>query len=287
MEMHPDGRIEIFRVLADSPAEAIGVEVGDILVAVDGENIRGLSTEAVSALITNPDHPRVEITVQRDTRTLTFDILKGEIANPTVRVDRLEQRPEAQGLANQDRYRIVRITGVGANTANDLRQAISYMQNEGVRGIIIDLRGNGGGYLDVTVDIANQIVPTGTVLQTVNQAGRRRTYTSVLDEVPFENVVVLINRFTASAAEVIASALQDADAAILVGETTFGKGSVQTVYALRDGGVFKLTTEIYFRRNGEAINGIGVIPDIEIARNQTIGGPDNVLRRGLEELMGR
>ena len=109
----------------------------------------------------------------------------------------------------------------------------------------------------------------------------------MLEEVPFDNVVVLVNRFTASAAEVLASALQDSGAAIIIGETTFGKGTVQSSHFLSEstGGVLVLTTEEYFRRNGAAINQVGVTPCIEVERRESFDVPDPVLRRGLEELL--
>ena len=279
------GQILINRVFPGSPAHEAGLRVGDVIISVDGQLVYRLTRESVSELITNPRNPRVLITIQRGGVTHTFDILKAEIATPTVLVNRLELMPEAQDLPNLQYFRVMQINTVGLHTANDVRQAIGHMKVENVRGIILDLRNNGGGYLDVSVDIANQMVPSGTVLQTVNRQGQRRTYTSVLKEKPFDYMIVLVNRFTASAAEVLASALQDSGAAVVVGEQSYGKGLVQSIYALRCGGAFKLTTEVYYRRNGGAIDGIGVIPDVKIERVHIFGGPDNVMRRGLEELL--
>ena len=280
-----DGRIEVARVLPSAPAEAAGVLAGDIIVYVDGVNVDGYPTDIVAALITNPDTDRVLIGFERDGRIITFDILKAEIRSPTVVVDRLEQIPEAYGFDNLYHFRYMQISSVSLTTGDDVRRAISQMQAENVAGIIIDLRGNTGGSLEITIDIANQLVPAGTVLQTVNQSGRRRTYSSVLPEAPFDNIVVLVNRFTASAAEVIASALQDADAAVIVGEQTFGKGLVQSVYSLETGGALMLTTEEYFRRSGHPINDIGIMPCILAQRTQN-SERDDVLRTGLEILIG-
>lgn len=286
MAVRYDGRIEISRVFPNSPAERAGVLPGDIFVTVDGNDTYGMTTGEIAAIVTNPDTERTNITFERDGLLVTFDILKEDFRFPTVMMEDLEGMPEAQGLYGLNEFRYLHIDRMGPDTGNDLRQAISQMQSEGVQGIILDLRSNAGGYLDVTVDIANQLVPAGVVLQTVNRVGRRSTYSSTLQEVPFDNVIVLVNRFTASAAEVIASALQDSGAAVIIGETTYGKGSVQSFHGLRTGGAMRLTTEEYFRRNGGTINGVGVEPCISIPRRLGPEEPDHVLRRGMEILVG-
>ena len=286
MQILEDGNIVVSRVLPDSPALEVGILPGDILLTVEGQDIQGKPLEFVSNIITNPDYENVTITVYRDGVVLRFDIQKAEIRSPTVLIDRFDSVAEADGLGGMHNYRYVQISTIGTATAHDVRTAVQQMQAEGVNGIIIDLRGNTGGYLDVTMDIANQFVPQGIVLQTQSQSGRVRTYSSMLTQQPFENIVVLVNRFTASAAEVIASSLQDSGAAIVIGEPTFGKGLVQTVYALPTGGALKLTTEEFFRRNGGPINHIGVIPCIEVERRTCQTEPDHALRRGLEVLAG-
>jgi len=286
MLVREDGRTEVARILPNSPAAAAGILPGDIITNIDGENVDGVPLDIIAGLITNPDNERVIMTFARGDRSVTFDILKAEIVSPTVIVDRLEDVPEAQGLnVALHNFRYLQLSSISLTTGEDVRRALGQMQAEGVRGFILDLRGNTGGYLDVTVDIANQLVPAGVVLQTVNQTGRRRTYSSTLNEVPFDNIVILVNRFTASAAEVIASALQDSGVGVVVGETTFGKGTVQTLHRAPIGGALKLTTEEYFRRNGDPIDGVGVTPCIEVERRQNPNEIDPVLRRGLERLL--
>lgn len=279
------GRVVVTRVFAGSPAERAGVQTGDIIVSVDGTDVQSADIETIRFLILNPDTDNALVSFDRDGEIITFDIPKEIIYAPTVLVDYLDEMPEAEGFRNIGDFRYIQITSVGLTTGDDLRNAIETMREENVRGIILDLRSNTGGYLDVTLDIANQIVPAGVVLRTVNQAGHTRTHASVLREVPFDSIVVLVNQFTASAAEVIASALQDSGAAVVVGETTFGKGLVQTMYFLQTGGALKLTTEEYFRRNGGTINDIGVTPCYVVERGD--GEMDAVLLRGLELLLDR
>ncbi|MCL2399751.1 MAG: S41 family peptidase [Defluviitaleaceae bacterium] len=287
LTVQDDGRVEISNVLPDTPASYAGLRQGDIIISVDNVDVVGASLEFIRTLIVNPEMDWVLIGVDRAGNTYTFNIEKAEIITPTVIVERLEELPEAQGLGNVNNFRIMQIISVGAITAEDVGRALLQMQEEGVEGIVLDLRGNAGGYVDITMDIANMLVPHGIVLQTVNRSGDRYIYSSLLPEVPFNYFVVLVDRFTASAAEVIASALQDSGAAVIVGEPTFGKGSVQSLYSVPTGGAFVLTTEEYFRRSGETINGVGVIPCIEVTSSRQADELDAALRTGLEILLAK
>lgn len=285
MQLGSDGRVTIINVFPDAPAEAAGVQPGDVILYVDGEPVTGTTLDFVGDLITNPETARTVIDVERGGNRYTFDIEKAAFRTPTVMTNRLEDFQESEDFSGIDNFAVIHVRSVGRYTSEDIRRAIYSLLADGVEGIILDLRGNAGGYLEPTIDIANQLVPQGIVLQTVNQSGEISTYSSTLTEPPFEYVVVLVNRFTASAAEVIASALQDSDAATIVGESTFGKGSVQSMYSMLTGGVLKLTTEEYFRRNGDAISGVGVIPCIRVQSGQRAGEQDTVLRRGIEVLL--
>jgi C-terminal processing protease CtpA/Prc len=201
----------------------------------------------------------------------------------TVRVDCLSEM-ETCGM-NLKNFRHVKIDLISLSTGDEIREALAVMADEDVTGIILDLRNNAGGFLDVTMDIAGQLVPGGVVFRTVSKTGRRMTHSSFLQEMPFENIVVLVNRRTASAAEVIAAALQDSGAAVVIGENTYGKGTVQSIYKIRTGGAVKITTEEFFRRNGDTINVYGVTPCILVERR--CADLDYVLLRGIEELANR
>ena len=279
-----DGRVVVGRVLPNSPASDAGVHAGDVLVYVDREHVVGMTLDAVIARIANPANPRVHIVVERGGRSHSFNIVKADIHSPTVIVERFERIPEAQGFGDLSGFRYMNITSIGLVTSADVERALNQMQREGVRGIVLDLRGNSGGYLNVTIDIARQLVPQGAILHSVDGSGRIRTHSSFLREMPFDNVVVLIDSHTASGAEVLASALQDTGTTV-IGETSFGKGMVQGVYGLRNGGALMLTVEEYFRRTGGRIDGIGVIPNIQESGPQTPGGHDPALRRAVEMLL--
>jgi carboxyl-terminal processing protease len=284
MALMQDGRAVVATVFSDSPAYKIGMLSGDVLMYIDGESVEGMSLDLISAIVTNPETERVTIEVDREGESHTFDILKEEIVTPTVTVHDFNDVPEAEDI-DLERYRLIHISSVGLNTGDDLEVLLKELSGKDIQGIILDLRGNTGGYLEPTVEIANMLVPRGIVLQTVDQSGDRRVYSSNLRNTPFSSIVVLVDRFTASAAEVIASALQDSGATV-VGETTFGKGLVQSVYGMRTGGALKLTTEEYFRRSGESINEIGVIPDVIVENTPGIRMPDAALRAGIEVMLG-
>ncbi|MCL1998710.1 MAG: S41 family peptidase [Turicibacter sp.] len=281
MRMRDDGRIVVDSVIANSPAERAGILAGDVFASVDGVSVAGLSTDQLRDRIVDSASDWVTVGVMRGNTLLSFVMQKGEVNFSTVHVNRLQDIDEAEGLANLQHFRYMQITSVGRNTANDVRLALSIMQQEGVRGIVLDLRGNSGGYLDVIVEIANMLVPQGTILQTVNAAGVRRVFSSNLQNVPFRDIVILVDERTASAAEVLASALQDSGIATVIGVQTYGKGLVQSIYTMGTGGALKITTEEYFRRSGATINGIGVIPQIIVDDEDASA----VLRRGLEHLL--
>jgi len=262
MAAREDGSAIISRVFPHSPAHAAGVRSGDVIMYINRQSVAGMSLDAITARIVDPANQRVHIIAGRGGQIHAFNIAKAEIRSPTVIVERM---PGIRGLGDLSGFRHVHITSVSLTTGDDVQRALNQMQREGVRGIVLDLRGNTGGYLNVTIDIGRQLVPQGIILQTIDRSGSRRIYSSSLGQVPFNNVVVLVDRYTASAAEVLASALQDSGAAVVIGENTFGKGLVQSVYSLRNGGAMVLTTEEYFRRDGRRINGVGVVPCISVS----------------------
>ena len=148
------------------------------------------------------------------------------------------------------------------NSARDFKAAVDYLKRLGVTKLVLDLRDNPGGLLYEAVDVCAAVVPKGLITRTIDKNGKKTEYFSSLEESPFQKITALVNKNSASAAELIASALQDAGA-IAVGETTYGKGVVQELFIFPAGDGMTITTMEYFRRNGEKINGIGVAPDIE------------------------
>ena len=278
---------KVYYVCSNSIIYEMGLQPGDVFVFINWKPIRNLNLDEVIERIFHVENDLVHIVVRRDGDFRVFDVAMSELYTSSVAVKRFEYMPVAQGFGNLDQVRYMHISTIGRVTGNSVKQALKQMQQEGVRKLILDLQGNTGGYLDITVDIANLLVPEGIVLQTIDKAGQGRTHTSTLQKTPFEKIVVLVDRYTASGAEVIASALQDSGVAVVIGETTYGKGLVQSIYELGPDGALKITTKEYFRRNGGRINEVGVIPCILIEEFQIPGGPDAIMYRALQILTGR
>ena len=259
-----DGTLDIVRVLPSSPANDAGLKRGDRLITVNGINVDDKPVSEVVGIIQNQEISNIRITISRNGLEYIFNMVKREIPSATVFVDKFEDLlgPDYAKYSSSSRY--IAIASIGETTAVDLSEAVDSVMREGVRNIILDLRGNSGGYLDEAVDICRLIVPAGPILHTIDSRGERETIRSRLPFKPFENIIVLVDGTTASAAELIAAALQDSKAATIIGETTYGKGVIQRMYPLISGGVLIVTTEEYLRRSGAKINGIGVRPDIGI-----------------------
>lgn len=266
-----DGSLYVSRVYEGSPAEKAGIKKGDTIVKINGNKVKGKYWEEIDSYY-SLDNKGVKITISRNGEDKELYIKFANFSMPTVFVSTVKAITGRTDLP--DDIRVVELSSVSDDTANELKTAIDKMQNEGVTKVILDLRSNSGGYLDVAVDICNLIVPKGVVLTTVDNDGNKLTYTSKLEKVPFEKMIVLTDEYTASAAEVIAGALQDSKAAMIIGETTFGKGVIQSTAENDDGSAIKLTTEKYFRRSGAAVNKVGIVPNIRVEMLQI--NPDDV-----------
>ena len=252
----------IGKVLADSPAAKSGLAKGDILLEVNGREVKGLPLDDIFAIIDESDI--VTFKIQRGVETFEKSIEKQIIEVPTVTLEPFEDKIDAAKTRDNTELRYMAISEFGEETAQEFIDAIDKLREEGVKRIAIDLRGNPGGYADSVIKICKHIVPKGPILFTINKKGEETLIYSELEDIPFEKIVVLTDHGTASAAEVLVSALQDAKAATVIGETTYGKGVIQSLYPLPVGGALKFTTEEYLRRSGEKINNIGVVPDITV-----------------------
>ncbi len=266
------GDIVVDGIIKGSPAEKAGIKVGDILKQVDGKSVSGLSTEKAVELILQNGKENVKLVFSRDGKEVSFDIKKEHIKVSTVHYEKLEGNKFAPKGANLKNAGYIKIDTIGYSTVDEMKGAIEGLKKGGVSKVVLDLRGNGGGYMDVIVDICNMLVPKGVIYSSVDKDGKKETVSSTLEKMPFEKVVVLVDEYTASAAEVLASAMQDSKAATIVGENTFGKGVIQTVLTLPTGGGFRITTNEYFRRSGEKINNVGVKPDVAVSEPQFLSG---------------
>ena len=244
-------KLTIISPIEGSPAYEAGIKSGDIVVKVDGESVDSKKIDEVIKKIKGKENTKVKLTIQRDGKELNFDITRKTIVTKSVSNEVME-----------DNIGYLRITSFDENTYKEFKQNLSELESKGVKGLVIDLRDNPGGLLDVCVDIADDLIGKGTIVYIKDNTGNKQYYKSDKKEVNLP-MAVLINGGSASASEILTAALVDNGKAIAIGETSFGKGLVQSVKGLKDGTGYKLTTAQYFTPNGDYINGKGITPKIQ------------------------
>lgn len=251
-----DGEILVVRVYPDTPAEAAGLRVGDCLVAVDGSPISGEDgrsyNEAINR-IRGEDGTQVVLTVLRGGRRFDIPVIRGDV---TVSYADYQVLPDGIGYIS-----ISQFTG---DAAGVFAEALEAFGAEGVKGLVIDVRNNPGGLLDQVVDIADRLLPTGVIVYVKERDGTRQDYYS--DEAFFDvPLAVLVNDMSASASEILASAVQAFRRGTVVGTGTYGKGIVQSLQTYQeDGAGVQLTTSSYYDAMDRCPQGVGVKPDIEL-----------------------
>jgi carboxyl-terminal processing protease len=254
-----DGQLQIISPLVGTPAYRAGLLAGDRIVEIDGKSTEGISLDEAVAKLKGPEGTKVTLTVIHPGRRLreTVTLVRERIHVETVLGDRRKSddswdfmlRPEL-GIG------YVRITAFSRDTAAELRRALEQLQKENMRALILDLRFNPGGLLSGAIDIADMFVSSGRIVSTCGRNSPERVW-NARKEGTFEGfpMVVLVNRYSASAAEIVAACLQDHNRAVIIGERTWGKGSVQNVIDLENGrSALKLTTAAYRRPSGKNIH---------------------------------
>ena len=251
------GQVRISYVLPSTPAERAGVQVGDIITAVNGTATKGRGVEGVSSLLRGQSGTAVSVSLQRTGNPSTLSITREDVQPPTV-VYKL--------LAGNIGY--VWVIAFGRATPNEFDTAIARLNALGAKALVLDLRNDGGGYVNSALDISSRFI-ANKALVTVEERGRRAT-TIDADGDPSVAipVSVLVNQYTASASEITAGALQDDGIAALVGARTFGKGVMQTLTPLPDGAAIKITTAHYLTPSHRDINLRGIAPDVAVEENR-------------------
>lgn len=270
-----DDKLTIVSPIKGTPAEKAGLKNGDIITRIDGQSTYGMSQDDAVHLMRGEPGTTLEIWVFRaDTnREMQFNIVREVINVPSVE-DKIISEAPLLGYIKLNQFH--------ARSSQEMVQSVNAMEAKKVQGLILDLRDNGGGDFEAALSIADLFLGDSTVVIVQDAAGHQTVHKAGAggDSTP---VVVLVNHNSASAAEILAGALQDNGRALLVGEKTFGKGLVQTVFPLTDGGALKLTTQKYFTPKGTDINAIGITPDHVVA-NPDQGGQDVQMERAIELL---
>jgi carboxyl-terminal processing protease len=256
------GVVKVISPMDDSPAARAGVKAGDVISAIDGQNASGLTVSQVSDRLRGAMGTSVKVTFLRDGE----DPLETTLVREVIKVESVTGRLEGD-------FGYLRISTFNENTGRELAAAIQKIRTEkpDVKGFVLDLRNNGGGLLTAAIDVSDTFLQRGEI---VSQRGRKPDQIERYAARPGDltgglPLVVLINYGSASASEIVAGALKDQERATLVGLTSFGKGSVQTVIPLRNGqdGALSITTARYYTPSGRSIQKIGIEPDLEVARN--------------------
>ena len=282
IERSVDGYIEIARVYPDSPAELAGMKVGDLIYSVDGQpvgGLRGKSFEDGVKDIRGEENTTVRLGILRGKETFELEVMRADV---NISYASYELLGEDVGY--------VSIAQFSGDAADRFDEALGYFKGHNVKGMVIDLRNNPGGFLSEVNRIADKILPKGVIVYIQDRAGARKDYYSDAEmyDIP---VVVLVNRMSASASEIMAAAVQALDRGKVVGVTTYGKGVVQTMKTFEeDGAGMQYTSSSYFDARGRSIDGVGVTPDVEVPlegeRVPMRPDPesDNQLSRALEVL---
>ena len=256
-----DGQLVIQTPMRGQPAERAGILAGDIVLAVDGVEITGMDVNESVLLIRGEKGTEVILTIARDDIFAPFDVavVRDRIDIPSVNSARIL---EAEG-APEIGY--IELTVFASETRSELADAIAEVKAAGARAIILDLRNNPGGFLNAAVGVASEFIDDGVVTYREDARGTRRAERVVGGGTALDiPLVVLINRGSASASEIVAGAVRDHGRGVIVGERSFGKGSVQNVHDLSDGSQLRVTVEIWLTPNGNTIQGSGVTPDIVV-----------------------
>ncbi len=256
--------LEILSVVEGGPAEKAGLQAGDLVFSVDGEEMKDTSMEIVIGRVRGKAGTDVVVGVLREGEE--------DLLLLTVTRERIEEDTVASMMLD-DGIGYIQISEFDDITPKQFKEALETLQEQNMKGLILDLRGNPGGRLSAVVDIADQMLPEGIVTYTLTRDGTREEYTSDGETQVSIPLVTLVDENSASASEILAGALHDYQMGTLIGIRTFGKGIVQTTYSLSDGSGIKVTMARYYTPNGDFIHGVGIEPDMEVAlpEGKTLG----------------
>jgi carboxyl-terminal processing protease len=266
-----DGFVKVISPIDDTPAQRAGVQAGDLIIKLDEKSVKGMTLNDAVKLMRGKAGSDIVLTIVREgeERPMDITITRDVITVKSVRSKMLEPG-----------FGYIRISNFQTNTAEDLRKSLEKLKQEnenGLSGLILDLRNNPGGILNAAVGVSDLFLDNGLIVYTEGRIKDskltfRAKPTDMLKDAP---IIVLVNGGSASASEIVAGALQDHDRAIIMGERTFGKGSVQTILPMNDEAALKLTTARYYTPSGRSIQASGIEPDIIIQNIRVDSTIDN------------
>lgn len=279
-----DGFVKVIAPIDDTPADAAGIQPGDLIIRIDGQSVKGLDLQEAVERMRGEPGTTIELGILREGEDAPLELV---IERAIIRVQSVRSRMLEPG------YGYLRISQFQSRTGDDVLDALESLndQADGLNGLVLDLRNNPGGVLDAAVEVADVFLSNGRIVSTEGRSDEAASEFTATpnDALNGEPLVVLVNAGSASAAEIVAGALQDHRRAVIMGEPTFGKGSVQTILPLRDGNAVKLTTARYYTPDGRSIQAEGIVPDVAIANLQVSNGetlPDALRESNLPGHLG-
>ncbi|MCP9460842.1 MAG: S41 family peptidase, partial [Nitrospira sp.] len=275
-----DNRLAVIAPIEGTPAHRAGIKAGDFIVKVNDETTKDLSLMDAVQKMRGPKGSKVSLTVQREG---TPEPLVFTLVRDTIKIESVKSKVIENNLG------YVRLTQFQESTGKDLAKAIKQFKEQKVQGVIIDLRNNPGGLLTAAVDVSEQFLPSGKlIVYTKSRDGKKdEWFAKAKDQLDNLPLIVLVNEGSASASEIVAGALQDWGRAVVVGTTSFGKGSVQTILALGDGSGLRLTTAKYYTPKGRTIQSTGITPDIVVKAPQPVVAKATENHAGEKEAEGK
>ena len=275
---YEEGTITVLEPMEGSPAEEVGLQEGDLITKVDGQDVTVDNVTEMSNAIKGEEGSKVKLEITRGEEKLEV-----EVERKRIEISHIESR------MLEDNIGYIQILDFDGGTAEEFRENYENLNNQGATSLIIDIRNNGGGVVDEAIDILEMICDRDSTLLIEKDKDENEVIIKS-EEDPFINIpiVVLTNENSASASEILAGALKDNDKATIIGETTYGKGVIQTLYRLTDGSGLKITTNEYVTPNRTTINKVGIEPDIVVELPEDIeeltDENDTQLQRAIEEL---
>lgn len=272
------GEVRVVQPYKGSPGEEAGILPDDIIKAVEGTDITGMDLDLAVKLIKGDEGSYVTLTIVRGTETFDVEVERRNIEIQTVEYEMLD-----------DNIGYISISQFEGKTAGQFADAMETLTEDGMEGLIIDIRNNPGGMLDVVTEMLDTLLPEGLIVYTMDKYGNKDEFKSDEDTILDVPCAVLVNGNSASASEIFSGALQDYQAARIIGTQTFGKGIVQSIIPLEDGSAFKITVEDYYTPNGRNIHGVGITPDEVVEFDSELyyeDGTDTQLEAAIKYLNG-
>ncbi len=276
-----DGNIVILKIFGGSPAETAGLKALDIITKVDGKSIAGLSTAEVAALLKGKINTAVKVTITRNDIEKEVTITRNKIIIPSIQQETFTKNNKKVGYIKIDIF--------SDNTYDQFKAALLALEKEKIDSLIIDVRDNSGGYLNRVSEIVSMFLPKDKIIYQLSSKDKVEKIYSYTKDSRSYPIAVLINKYSASASEILAAALKESYGATIIGINSFGKGTVQQTFSLDTGGMIKYTIQKWLTPKGNWINNTGITPDIELEQgkdyyNNPTSDNDLQLQKAIETL---